>query len=136
MKVTRAGQLTFHSAKDIGDVVYRFTGRLDAAGIAGQLQIVGGAPDNKIVSLPMTFMRLDLSGVGGLPADAAGLYSNVQYSAAGGDLTGAELIVFGHEGKLAVIFTPLRMTCCRMPVGTLSSLQTTSNSASVPKRDW
>ena len=107
VKLSQTGRLTFRSFKDVGDVVYLFDGVVSPSGIAGQLQIA--REDNEkhpeSAALQVVLTKLDLSSAAVSTPSISGLYSNVQYSPEGGDLTGAELILFRHEGKLIVIFT-------------------------------
>ena len=106
LKFSQSGRLTFRSVKDIGDVIYLFDGTVGASGIAGQFRNTrqGQGENAETPSFPVTMTKLDLSSSGSR-LGVSGLYSNVRYSAEGGDLIGAELVLFWHGGKPAMIFT-------------------------------
>lgn len=107
LEVNNAGQVSFHSTRDVGDLIYRFEGQVGSSGVLGQFIITRAyqTPASETSHVPVTLRRMDLPKVARSPVDLSGVYSSVKYNLDSGDVTGDELVLFGQGQEFTGIFT-------------------------------
>ena len=101
-QITRGpkGEITFETERAIGDLYYKFVGRIVEERFEGVFESTNSRTSTKAST---TLRRLDRSLL--KKGENSGLFSNVEYVEQGGDLVGSELIVIPFLDNLTGIYT-------------------------------
>jgi hypothetical protein len=108
LQIDSTGHLSFHSDVGVGGVAYSFDGQVNTNELRGIIHTTRDQPSSneEISNCEVLLRKVDVQFLNeSQMSNISGLYSNVEYSAEGGDLVGDELILLPTNGELTGIYT-------------------------------